>query len=113
MDQDHLAKLLGLPTDGRIDLNRDWWDRLRPEKLPPLTGEQREEIERRLVEHIRNPARTSQWCKASAANKTFALLVVPEAEAEFAEAGRWFESKQGGGGADFARALEAALDSNQ
>src|SRR5256885_411938 len=109
MDEDPLAKLLALPKDGRIDLNRGWWDRVEPENLPPLTAEQQREIERRLAAHMRKPARTSRWSKASTGNETFALLVVPEAETELAEAGRWFESKRPGGGAEFAHALEVAL----
>jgi putative addiction module component (TIGR02574 family) len=32
-----------------------------PEEMPPLTAAQREEIERRLAEHERDPGRAIRW----------------------------------------------------
>jgi putative addiction module component (TIGR02574 family) len=61
MDKDYLAKLLNLPAGGRIELARDWWDRVKPQDLPPLTAEQQAQIERRLNAYARNPTRAAPW----------------------------------------------------
>jgi putative addiction module component (TIGR02574 family) len=61
MVEDRLAKLLGVPPGERIDLARGWWDRMRPEDLPPLSAEQQAVIERRLDAHARNPSRAAPW----------------------------------------------------
>jgi putative addiction module component (TIGR02574 family) len=50
-----------MPPSERIQLARDWWTRVRPEDLPPLSAEQQAEIERRLDAYARNPARASTW----------------------------------------------------
>jgi putative addiction module component (TIGR02574 family) len=58
---DKVARLLQLPPGERIDLARGWWDRVRPEDLPPLSAEQQAEMERRLAVHAQNPSRASAW----------------------------------------------------
>ena len=61
IDQDRLAKLLPLPAAGRIELAQDWWNRVRPEDLPPLSDQQQAEIERRLDAYAREPSRAKPW----------------------------------------------------
>jgi putative addiction module component (TIGR02574 family) len=56
-----LANLLKLTPAERIQLAQDLWDSIAPEDMPPLTSEQIEEIDRRLVEHDRDPSRTLTW----------------------------------------------------
>ena len=63
MDQSLVLELLKLSPAERIQLAEDLWDSVaaQPENLPPLTDEQRVEIERRLEEHQRNPDAARSW----------------------------------------------------
>jgi putative addiction module component (TIGR02574 family) len=57
-----LANLLKLTPVERIQLAQDLWDSIAPEDMPPpLRNEQTEAIDRRLVEHDRDPSRASTW----------------------------------------------------
>jgi putative addiction module component (TIGR02574 family) len=57
------AELLKLVPAERIQLAQDLWDSVAasPESMPALTAAQLTEIERRLVEHARNPAEAIPW----------------------------------------------------
>lgn len=57
MKESLVEELLKLTPAERIQLAEDLWDSIaaNPESLPPLTDEQRTEIERRLAEHRHDP----------------------------------------------------------
>ena len=62
--RDTLMKLLELPATERIDLAMALWDRLTPAEQEAefdLTPEQRAELDRRLAEHIADPASAVPW----------------------------------------------------
>ncbi len=61
MNKSVLKELLELTPEERIELAEDLWDSIEPEKMPPLTAEQKQEIERRYTEHVRDPERGSTW----------------------------------------------------
>lgn len=61
MNKALLKELLELTPEERIELAEDLWDSIEPEEIPPLTAEQKHELERRYAEHIRNPGRGSRW----------------------------------------------------
>jgi putative addiction module component (TIGR02574 family) len=58
-----LAELLKLSPAERIQLAQDLWDSVAasPERMPALTAAQLTEIERRLIEHARDPAAAIPW----------------------------------------------------
>ena len=61
MDKALLKELMELSPEERIQLAEDLWDSITPEEIPPLTDEQKREIDRRLAEHKRNPGRAAPW----------------------------------------------------
>ncbi len=61
MNKAVLRELLELTPVERIQLAQDLWDSIEPEDMPPLTSEQKQEIDRRHAEHVRNPGRASKW----------------------------------------------------
>ncbi len=58
-----IAELLKLSPAERIQLAEDLWDSVaaRPELLPALSDDQRQEIERRVAEHARDPSLALSW----------------------------------------------------
>ncbi len=58
-----IAELLKLSPAERIQLAEDLWDSVaaRPELLPALSDDQRQEIERRVAEHARDPSSAVSW----------------------------------------------------
>ncbi|HEX3869729.1 MAG TPA: addiction module protein [Pirellulales bacterium] len=51
-----------LSTEDRIALAQAIWDSIEPSREPlPLTDAQRQEVERRLVDHQRNPDDVVPW----------------------------------------------------
>jgi putative addiction module component (TIGR02574 family) len=63
---DALTKFLELPATERVDLAMALWDSLTPAEQEPefdLTPEQRAELDRRLAEHIADPASAVPWEK--------------------------------------------------
>jgi len=59
-----LTKLLELPATDRIDIAMALWDSLTPAEQEAefdLTPEQRAELDRRLAEHIADPASAIPW----------------------------------------------------
>ncbi len=64
MLRDTLTKLLELPPTERVDLAMALWDSLTPAEQEAefvLTPEQRAELDRRLAEHIADPASAIPW----------------------------------------------------
>lgn len=64
MLRDTLTKLLALPATERVDLAMAFWDSLTPAEQEAefdLTPEQRAELDRRLAEHIADPASALPW----------------------------------------------------
>jgi putative addiction module component (TIGR02574 family) len=64
MSRDTLTKLLALPAAERVDIAMALWDSLTPAEQEAefdLTPEQRAELERRLAEHIADPASAIAW----------------------------------------------------
>ncbi len=57
------TEILKLSPAERIQLAEDLWDSVavQPELLPPLSDDQRKEIERRLAEHARDPSTALTW----------------------------------------------------
>lgn len=60
---DLLNELLKLTPAERIELAEDLWDSVaaNPQDLPPLTAQERAEIDRRLAEHERDPETAVSW----------------------------------------------------
>lgn len=64
MLRDTLTKLLELPPTERAELAMALWDSLTPAEQEAefdLTPEQRAELDRRLAEHIADPASAIPW----------------------------------------------------
>jgi len=59
-------ELMELTPEERIQLVEDLWDSITPEEMPPLTDEQKREIDRRLAEHGKDPGRASPWAEVRA-----------------------------------------------
>jgi putative addiction module component (TIGR02574 family) len=45
----------------RIELVEDLWDSIAQQDMPPLSPEQKQELDRRYAEHLRDPSRASKW----------------------------------------------------
>ena len=58
MNESLVTELLKLTPAERIQLAEDLWDSVaaHPESLPPISDEQRTEMERRLADHRRDPS---------------------------------------------------------
>ena len=64
MLRDTMAKLLELPATERVDIAMALWDSLTPAEQEAefdLTIEQRAELDRRLAQHISDPASAIPW----------------------------------------------------
>lgn len=61
MNKALLKELLELTPEERIELAEELWDSIEPQDMPPLTADQKEEIERRLAEHRRDPGTAITW----------------------------------------------------
>jgi putative addiction module component (TIGR02574 family) len=63
MKETLVMELLKLSPAERIQLADDLWDSVaaQPESLPPLSDDQRREIERRIAEHTRDPSTALTW----------------------------------------------------
>jgi putative addiction module component (TIGR02574 family) len=64
MLRETLTRLLELPPAERVDLAMALWDSLTPAQQEAefdLTPEQRAELDRRLAEHVANPASAIPW----------------------------------------------------
>ncbi|NGZ94695.1 MAG: addiction module protein [Nitrospira sp. WS110] len=58
-----IAELLKLSPAERIQLAEDLWDSVaaQPDLVPALSDDQRQKIERRLAEHVRDPGSALNW----------------------------------------------------
>jgi putative addiction module component (TIGR02574 family) len=55
------TELMELSPQERIELAEDLWDSVAERDMPPLTPEQKEELDRRYAEHLRDPGSASKW----------------------------------------------------
>ena len=55
------SELMKLTADERIELAEDLWDSIAQHELPPLTDEEKKELDRRYAEHLRDPSSASRW----------------------------------------------------
>jgi putative addiction module component (TIGR02574 family) len=60
------AELMKLTPAERIELAEDLWESVEPEDVPPLTAEQKKELDRRLAEHERDPGTALTWDEVKA-----------------------------------------------
>jgi len=60
MSPTQLDELLRLSVEERIQLIEALWDSVSPETLP-ISDAQREELDRRLAEHRKDPAAGRSW----------------------------------------------------
>jgi putative addiction module component (TIGR02574 family) len=61
MNKALLKELMELTPEERIQLAEDLWDSIATEEMPPLTGDQMVEMERRIAEHERDPSSALPW----------------------------------------------------
>jgi putative addiction module component (TIGR02574 family) len=61
MNRALLQELLHLTPAERVELAQDLWDSVEDTDFPPLTAEQKAEVDRRLVEHNKDPSRAIPW----------------------------------------------------
>ena len=61
MNKARFKELFELSADERIELGQELLDSAQAEELPPLTAEQKAEIDRRLEEHERDPSTAVPW----------------------------------------------------
>jgi putative addiction module component (TIGR02574 family) len=57
MNKPLLQELMKLSPAERLELVHELWDSLAPADMPPLTQAQRQELDRRLAEHEKDPSR--------------------------------------------------------
>jgi putative addiction module component (TIGR02574 family) len=55
------TELMELTPAERLELAEELWDSVEPGEVPPLTEEQKQELDRRYAEHLRDPSRGSKW----------------------------------------------------
>ena len=61
MNKTLLKEALELTPAERIELVGEIWNSIPPQDMPPLTSEQKQEIERRYEAMVRDPNRGSKW----------------------------------------------------
>ncbi|HMQ79653.1 MAG TPA: addiction module protein [Ignavibacteria bacterium] len=66
MDTNILKEVLKLPDAEKLELIGDLWDSLSNPNDIPLTDEQKEELDRRLEAHYKNPESGSSWDEVKA-----------------------------------------------
>lgn len=55
------SELMKLTPAERIELAQDLWDSIGEHELPPLGDEEKEELDRRYAEHLRDPGSALKW----------------------------------------------------
>lgn len=55
------SELMKLTPAERIELAQDLWDSIAQHELPPLTDDEKEELDRDLEEHRRDPSTAITW----------------------------------------------------
>ena len=59
-------ELMKLTPAERIDFAQDLWDSIAQQELPPLTNDEKEELDRRYAEHLRDPSTAITWDEVKA-----------------------------------------------
>ena len=54
-------QIMRLPTEEKIDLVMDVWNSISSDEFPPLTEEQKAELDRRLAEYEAHPEQALPW----------------------------------------------------
>jgi len=55
------SELMKLTMDERLELVHDLWDSIGSDALPPFSDEEKNELERRLEDHRRDPSTAITW----------------------------------------------------
>jgi putative addiction module component (TIGR02574 family) len=55
------AELMELTAEERVELVGELWDSIGPERLPSLTAEELDELDRELAEHKADPSGAQSW----------------------------------------------------
>lgn len=55
------SELMKLTTDERLELVHDLWDSIAQDGMPELTAEEKEELDRRYADHLRDPGSALKW----------------------------------------------------
>ena len=55
------SELMKLTPAERIELAQDLWDSIGEQEPPPLSEEEKEELDRRYAEHLRDPGSALKW----------------------------------------------------
>lgn len=55
------SELMKLTTDERLELVQDLWDSIGSDSHPPLSDEDKNELERRYADHLRDPNSALKW----------------------------------------------------
>jgi putative addiction module component (TIGR02574 family) len=55
------SELMKLTPAERFELAQDLWDSIGEQELPPLSDEEKEELDRRYAEHLRDPGSALKW----------------------------------------------------
>jgi putative addiction module component (TIGR02574 family) len=66
MNKALLEQLLELSPAERIELAHELWDSILPADHTPQSAAQKQEIDRRIAEHERDPSRASSWDEVQA-----------------------------------------------
>ena len=61
-----LPNVLALPADEKLALVSELWDSIESEGLPPLSAEQRAELDRRRAEYEADPSSARTWDQVKA-----------------------------------------------
>ena len=118
-----LPAVAQLPAAEKLTLVGELWDAIAAEGLPPLTPDQRAELDRRRAAFEADPASGRSWEQVKAGrgprrpNRRGSRVVprsltyTPDADDDVFDAFRWYERRQVGLGDRFLAALEERLDS--
>ena len=55
------AELMELTLEERVELVHELWDSIELTEQPTLTQDQKDEIDRRYAEHLRDPSSALRW----------------------------------------------------
>lgn len=54
-------QVFALTPEEKIDLAVELWDSIAQDEFPPISDELKQELDRRLEEHRKDPSRASTW----------------------------------------------------
>ena len=55
------SELMKLTADERLELVQDLWETIRSDSQPPLSDEDKNELDRRYADHLRDPSSALKW----------------------------------------------------